>query len=70
MSVCFFLLLDIDDFAPALESAFTGKATVLYRMRLSCTFHDSDGNRIGKANDGESVDRLRLINNLKNMSYN
>lgn len=61
------MLLDIDDFAPALESAFTGKATVLYRMRLSCTFHDSDGNRIGRVNDGESVDRLRLFSDVMNL---
>ena len=34
--------LDIDDFDKALESFFTGKATILNRMRLACTFYDKD----------------------------
>jgi len=44
-------LSDVDDFAKAMESVFQGQATVLYRMRLSCTFHNKDGKKIG--NDGE-----------------
>jgi len=44
---------DVDDFAKALESVFQGKATVLYRMRLSCSFSDKDGNNIG--NEGEGI---------------
>ena len=43
---------DVDDFAKALESVFQGKATVLYRMRLSCSFSDKDGNSIGKEGEG------------------
>lgn len=34
---------DIDDFAKAIESAFDGKATVLHRMRLTCSFQTKDG---------------------------
>ncbi|KAH8115468.1 ATP-NAD kinase-like domain-containing protein [Phellopilus nigrolimitatus] len=51
----FLLPFHIDDFAPALESAFLGKATVLYRMRLSCTFQDCDGNEIGGPGDAWQV---------------
>lgn len=43
---------DIDDFATALEGVFQGKATVLYRMRLSCTFFDRNGAPIGKPGEG------------------
>lgn len=44
---------DVDDFVKALKSVFQGKATVLYRMRLSCSFSDKDGNSIG--NEGEGI---------------
>lgn len=47
----FLLPFHVDDFVKALESVFQGKATVLYRMRLSCSFSDKDGNSIG--NEGE-----------------
>jgi NADH kinase len=47
-------ILDIDDFAPALESAFLRKATVLFRMRLSCSFKDREGRPIGVG--GKSAD--------------
>lgn len=43
---------DVDDFSKALETVFQGKATVLYRMRLSCAFLDNDGNNMGK---GEGI---------------
>ncbi|KAA1470639.1 ATP-NAD kinase [Dentipellis sp. KUC8613] len=43
----FLLPFHIDDFSKALASVFEGKATVLYRMRLLCTFHDKDGKRSG-----------------------
>ena len=36
------MCLDIDDFDKALESVFTGKATILNRMRLACTFYDKE----------------------------
>jgi hypothetical protein len=46
---------DVDDFSKALESVFQGKATVLYRMRLSCAFSDKDGNSIGNKGEGICV---------------
>jgi len=39
----FLLPFHIDDFGKALESAFEGKATVLHRMRLTCSFRTKDG---------------------------
>ena len=42
----------MDDFANALESVFQGTATVLYRMRLSCSFYDKDGKKIGDDGQG------------------
>ncbi|KAG9312040.1 ATP-NAD kinase-like domain-containing protein [Chiua virens] len=38
----FLLPFHIDDFAKGLEAVFQGKATLLNRMRLSCTFYDKD----------------------------
>ncbi|KAF9485953.1 ATP-NAD kinase [Pholiota conissans] len=38
----FLLPFHIDDFDKALESVFTGKATILNRMRLACTFYNKD----------------------------
>ncbi|KAF8141269.1 ATP-NAD kinase-like domain-containing protein [Boletus edulis] len=38
----FLLPFHIDDFAKGLEAVFHGKATLLNRMRLSCTFYDKD----------------------------
>ncbi|KAE9403318.1 ATP-NAD kinase [Gymnopus androsaceus JB14] len=38
----FLLPFHIDDFAIALESVFQGKATILNRMRLACTFYNQD----------------------------
>lgn len=46
---------DIDDFAKALESVFQGKATVLNRMRLACTFYDKDLKKIGNEGDGACI---------------
>jgi len=51
----FLLPFHIDDFDAALESAFLGKAAVLYRMRLSCTFYDQEGKELGKKGDGERL---------------
>lgn len=48
------MIADIDDFAPALENAFLKRATVLFRMRLSCSFKNRDGNPIGVG--GSSAD--------------
>ncbi|KIK61049.1 hypothetical protein GYMLUDRAFT_43147 [Collybiopsis luxurians FD-317 M1] len=38
----FLLPFHIDDFAKALESVFHGKATILNRMRLACTYYNQD----------------------------
>jgi NADH kinase len=46
---------DIDDFAKALETVFEGKATILDRMRLSCTFHDQQSEKIGTDDVGPST---------------
>ena len=43
---------DIDDYTKAIDSAFEGRITVLHRMRLSCTFQDSDGDRIDTQAEG------------------
>lgn len=42
---------DIDDFAKGLEAVFQGKATILNRMRLSCTFYDKERKKMGSADD-------------------
>jgi NADH kinase len=42
-----YIILDIDTFPQALEEVFTGKASILERMRISCTFHRQDGSEIG-----------------------
>ena len=46
----FFVLiwfLDIHDFREAIRDIYQGQATVLDRMRLSCTFHDTKGVEFG-----------------------
>lgn len=45
---------DIDDFAKALDSVFKGSATILNRMRLSCTFFDYESGKAGADEDGKS----------------
>jgi len=47
----FLLPFHIDDFAKALESVYQGKATILNRMRLACTFYHKDLTK--KSNDGD-----------------
>ncbi|KAF8967931.1 ATP-NAD kinase-like domain-containing protein [Flammula alnicola] len=47
----FLLPFHIDDFDKALESVFSGKATILNRMRLACTFYDKDLAK--KSKDGD-----------------
>jgi len=56
----FLLPFHVDDFAKALESVFQGKATVLYRMRLSCAFSDKDGNNISKGEDWQVMNEVAL----------
>ncbi|KAH9177813.1 ATP-NAD kinase [Lactarius sanguifluus] len=51
----FLLPFHVDDFSKALESVFQGKATVLYRMRLSCAFLDKGGNNLGKEGEDWQV---------------
>ncbi|KAI5986825.1 ATP-NAD kinase-like domain-containing protein [Pisolithus albus] len=46
---------DIDDYAKGLKAVFDGKATILHRMRLSCSFYDQDGRKIGSDEDAWQV---------------
>ncbi|KAJ7350418.1 ATP-NAD kinase-like domain-containing protein [Mycena albidolilacea] len=48
----FLLPFHIDDFAKALESVYQGKATILDRMRLACTFYNEDLSK--KGDDGQA----------------
>jgi len=48
----FLLPFHIDDFAKALESVYQGKATILDRMRLACTFYNEDLTK--KGDDGDA----------------
>lgn len=52
---------DIDDFAKALHSVYTGKATILNRMRLACTFYDKDRKKTGGDDDGEFNENFYLF---------
>ncbi|KAN0116103.1 ATP-NAD kinase-like domain containing protein [Russula decolorans] len=57
----FLLPFHVDDFSKALESVFQGKATVLYRMRLSCAFSDKNGGSIGnKGEDWQVMNEVAL----------
>lgn len=51
----FLLPFHIDDFVRALESVFTGKATILNRMRLACTFYSTDYKKKGSDGDDWQV---------------
>ncbi|KXN85313.1 NADH kinase pos5, mitochondrial [Leucoagaricus sp. SymC.cos] len=51
----FLLPFHIDDFAKALECVFEGKATVLNRMRLACTFYNKDLAKKGSDGDDWQV---------------
>jgi len=44
---------DIDDFAKAIDSVFAGKATILNRMRLACTYYDADLKKKGDSDNGK-----------------
>ena len=54
-------MTDIDDYVKGLESVFNGKATILHRMRLSCTFHDQEGRDIGSDADGKCCSLFLLV---------
>ncbi|KIJ51322.1 hypothetical protein M422DRAFT_26740 [Sphaerobolus stellatus SS14] len=47
----FLLPFHIHDFREALDEVFKCNVTILERMRLSCTFHDSDGKQFGLAGE-------------------
>ncbi|KAI6029461.1 ATP-NAD kinase-like domain-containing protein [Pisolithus microcarpus] len=51
----FLLPFHIDDYAKGLKAVFDGKATILHRMRLSCSFYDQDGKKIGSDEDAWQV---------------
>ncbi|KAI6168621.1 ATP-NAD kinase-like domain-containing protein [Pisolithus thermaeus] len=51
----FLLPFHIDDYAKGLKAVFDGKATILHRMRLSCSFSDQDGKKIGSDEDAWQV---------------
>ncbi|KAF9456943.1 ATP-NAD kinase-like domain-containing protein [Collybia nuda] len=51
----FLLPFHIDDFAKALESVYLGKATILNRMRLACTFYNEDFGKMGHDGDDWQV---------------
>ncbi|KAF8653321.1 hypothetical protein AX16_004021 [Volvariella volvacea WC 439] len=55
----FLLPFHIDDFAKALESVFQGKATILNRMRLACTFYDKN-----LAKKGDDSDDWQVMNEI------
>lgn len=44
----FLLPFDIDTFPEAIEEVFEGKASILERMRISCTFYRQDGSEIDR----------------------
>ncbi|KAF8526047.1 ATP-NAD kinase-like domain-containing protein [Hysterangium stoloniferum] len=46
----FLLPFHIDDFRVAIRDVFDGRATVLERMRLACTFSDTDGQELDVPN--------------------
>ncbi|PIL30982.1 hypothetical protein GSI_05675 [Ganoderma sinense ZZ0214-1] len=57
----FLLPFHIDDYTKAIDSAFAGRITVLHRMRLSCTFKDSGGDRIDtQAEDWQVMNEIAL----------
>jgi NADH kinase len=59
------IVLDIHDFREALDDVFKCNVTILERMRLSCTFHDSDGKQFGLSGEtGEVVCYLTVIYDL------
>lgn len=55
----FLLPFHIDDFVKSLEAVFQGKATILNRMRLTCTLYDKDGNK-----KGTDEDRCQVMNEI------
>ncbi|KAF7795579.1 hypothetical protein EIP86_006742 [Pleurotus ostreatoroseus] len=56
----FLLPFHIDDFGKAIDAAFQGKAMVLHRMRLSTTFLDKNGHKIGERGDWQVMNEVAL----------
>ncbi|ESK93628.1 nadh kinase [Moniliophthora roreri MCA 2997] len=56
----FLLPFHIDDFAKALESVFQGKATILNRMRLACSFYSQDHSQKDSTNDWQVMNEIAL----------
>ncbi|GAV99253.1 nadh kinase [Lentinula edodes] len=57
----FLLPFHIDDFAKALKSVFDGKATILNRMRLACTFYNEDeSKKPDQADDWQVMNEVAL----------
>ncbi|KAJ3754379.1 ATP-NAD kinase-like domain-containing protein [Lentinula raphanica] len=57
----FLLPFHIDDFAKALQSVFDGKATILNRMRLACTFYNQDeSKKPDQADDWQVMNEVAL----------
>ncbi|KAJ7129027.1 ATP-NAD kinase-like domain-containing protein [Mycena crocata] len=60
----FLLPFHIDDFAKALESVYQGKATILDRMRLACTFYNQDLTKKGDDGDAHEVPDWQVMNEI------
>ncbi|KAI0827844.1 ATP-NAD kinase [Trametes gibbosa] len=57
----FLLPFHIDDYTKAIDSAFAGRITVLHRMRLSCSFQNSGGERIDtQCDDWQVMNEIAL----------
>ncbi|KAH7915087.1 ATP-NAD kinase-like domain-containing protein [Hygrophoropsis aurantiaca] len=57
----FLLPFHIDDFVKGLEAVFHGKATILDRMRLSCTYYDKEGRKVGAdGNEWQVMNEIAL----------
>ncbi|KAH7921104.1 ATP-NAD kinase [Leucogyrophana mollusca] len=57
----FLLPFHIDDFVKGLEAVFHGKATILDRMRLSCTYYDKEGKKVGlDGNEWQVMNEIAL----------
>ncbi|KAG2015742.1 NADH kinase [Coprinopsis cinerea AmutBmut pab1-1] len=56
----FLLPFHMDDYAKALESVFTGKATILNRMRLACAFYDNELQKKENDHDWQVMNEIAL----------
>ncbi|KAG1716202.1 hypothetical protein ID866_942 [Astraeus odoratus] len=65
----FLLPFHIDDYVKGLEAVFSGKATILHRMRLSCSFYDREGRKIGSDAEDIYVDGQHLTEAVPTESH-